>query len=75
MADPRQGQQIWLAILIAFLAFLGVLAIPAAFTLEETRDVLASANPLALVLWLVWVIGVSFAFTRSPERRPGGDVT
>lgn len=57
----------WLGIVTAILGIVGVLAIAAVFTTEFGRA-LAAANPLALLLFLVWTIGASIAFIRSPHE-------
>lgn len=53
----------WLGMATAVIAIVGVLAIVAVFTTEFGRAV-AAANPLSLLLLLVWIIGVSIAFFR-----------
>jgi hypothetical protein len=56
----------WLGRVTAALGLIGVLAIPAGYTINGLRLAIASANPLSLLLWLIWVVGVSGAFLRSP---------
>lgn len=57
----------WLGVITAAAGIVGVLAIVAVFTTDFGRAV-AAANPIALLLWLVWVIGASIAFIRSPDE-------
>jgi len=58
----------WLAILVAVLGIVGAVAILVHFTSEELGPIVAAANPIAYLLFLVWVTGVSVALVRSPER-------
>jgi hypothetical protein len=59
-----------LAIVISVVATVGVLAIPIYPADPELASVVGTANPLALLLFLVWVTGVSVVFLRSSRRGP-----
>jgi hypothetical protein len=59
----------WLALVVGALGVLGVLAIPAGYTVKDVRSALATANPLAFLLWLIWMVGISIVLWRSPKVR------
>jgi hypothetical protein len=58
----------WLAILTSVAAIVGVLAILVVFADRGVGQIVAAANPIALLLFLIWVTGVSIVFARS-ERQ------
>lgn len=56
----------WLAILTSGVAMVGVLAILFVSADRSVGEIVASANPIALLLFLIWMTGVSVVFARSP---------
>jgi hypothetical protein len=59
----------WLAFLVRPVAIVGVLAILVVAD-EDLGRAGAAANPLALLLFLIWVTGVSVVLLRSARATP-----
>jgi hypothetical protein len=58
----------WLSIVTGGLALIGVMAIVIAFVDRAAGYIVGAANPIAYLLFLVWVGGVSVVFARTPRR-------